>query len=234
MFATKHLPEVLYPAINLKVFEKSASFNNDISQLLGREVNSSTRILTSLNRYERKKNIPLALKAFADYLSRTSSAKSNTFLVVAGGWDPRVVENVEHEQELIKVAEELKITDKVIFLKSISNDQRLLLLEKTNVLLYTPENEHFGIVPVEAMYMGCIVMACNSGGPLESVDNGNTGYLQKPDEKLWGGQIHELLEQKTQQQIQQLKENAKKRVHNMFIMDVFADSLDRMVSSMKA
>jgi len=56
-------------------------------------------------------------------------------------------------------------------------------LENTNVLLYTPENEHFGIVPVEAMYMGCIVMACNSGGPLESVDNGVTGYLQAPDEK---------------------------------------------------
>ena len=83
----------------------------------------------------------------------------------------------------------MKIADKIIFLKSISNDQRLLLLENTNVLLYTPENEHFGIVPVEAMYMGCIVMACNSGGPLESVDNGVTGYLQSPNETLWGEQI---------------------------------------------
>lgn len=177
LVSSKHLPEVLYPAINLKVFEKSANFNNDISQLIGRQVNSSTKILTSLNRYERKKNIPLALKAFADYLSRSSGPNDNTVLVVAGGWDPRVAENVEHEQELRKVAEELKISDKIVFLKSISNDARLLLLENTNVLLYTPENEHFGIVPVEAMYMGCIVMACNSGGPLESVDNGVTGYL---------------------------------------------------------
>jgi len=85
-------------------------------------VNKQTKILTSLNRYERKKNIPLALKAFADYLSRCGGSNDNTFLVVAGGWDPRVAENVEHEKELIKVAEEMKITDKVIFLKSISND----------------------------------------------------------------------------------------------------------------
>jgi len=84
---------------------------------------------------------------------------------------------VEHEKELRKLAADLKITDKVVFLKSISNDQRLLLLENTKVLCYTPENEHFGIVPVEAMHMGCIVMACNSGGPLESVDHGKTGYL---------------------------------------------------------
>lgn len=84
---------------------------------------------------------------------------------------------MEHEKELRKLAADLKITDKVVFLKSISNDQRLLLLENTKVLCYTPENEHFGIVPVEAMHMGCIVMACNSGGPLESVDHGKTGYL---------------------------------------------------------
>ena len=97
--------------------------------------------------------------------------------MIAGGWDPRVAENVEHEQELVKLAEKHQVLDKVVFLKSISNDQRLLLLKRTNVLLYTPTNEHFGIVPVEAMYMGCIVLACNSGGPLESVADGSTGYL---------------------------------------------------------
>lgn len=72
MFTTKHLPEVLYPAINLKVFEKSPNFNNDISQMIGKQVNGETKILTSLNRYERKKNIQLALKAFSNYLSRVN------------------------------------------------------------------------------------------------------------------------------------------------------------------
>lgn len=32
-------------------------------------------------------------------------------------------------------------------------------------VLYTPEREHFGIVPVEAMYNQVPVIACNSGGP---------------------------------------------------------------------
>ena len=77
----------------------------------------------------------------------------------------------------------MEIEDRIVFLKSISNDERLLLLSNTEILLYTPENEHFGIVPVEAMYMGCIVVACNSGGPLESIDNGNTGFLRPPKEE---------------------------------------------------
>jgi len=179
--------------------------------------------LTSLNRYERKKNIPLALKGCADFMQRTEKQTGvkfedqDTVLVVAGGWDPRVAENVEHEQELRALAKELKITDKVVFLKSISNDQRLQLLENTKVLLYTPENEHFGIVPVEAMHMGCIVMACNSGGPLESVAHGETGYLQPPKPALWGEKIHDLLGNnltpaENDAKIAQMKKAAKQRV----------------------
>ena len=150
--------------------------------------------MTSLNRYERKKNIPLALKAFAYNLQRSSLQKGEAVLVIAGGWDARVDENVEHEQELRKLAKELGIEDKVVFLKSISNDQRLLLLENTKILLYTPENEHFGIVPVEAMNIGCVVIACNSGGPLESVEDGVTGFLLPPKTEIWGDKISEMLD----------------------------------------
>ena len=60
------------------------------------------------------------------------------------------------------------------------------MLEKTEMLLYTPENEHFGIVPVEAMHMGCIVMACDSGGPLESIVHNETGFLFTPNANIWG------------------------------------------------
>ena len=81
----------------MKIFEKSKGFNTDIGALLKKNIGKSTNILTSLNRYERKKNIPLALKAFADYLSRLNGKDSSSILVIAGGWDPRVAENVEHE-----------------------------------------------------------------------------------------------------------------------------------------
>ena len=81
----------------------------------------------------------------------------------------------------------------MVFLRSISNDQRILLLEHTKILLYTPENEHFGIVPVEAMHMGAIVIACNSGGPLESVKHGETGFLLHPSKEIWGEKIKDIL-----------------------------------------
>lgn len=144
-------------------------YNESIQDLLGFHISDQTRIVLSLNRYERKKNINLALYAFADYLNTYKPQKIKPLLVIAGGYDQRVLENVEHHLELVALAKELGIIERVCFLRSISNDQRLLILKNTSVLLYTPENEHFGIVPVEAMHLGCIVIACNSGGPLESV-----------------------------------------------------------------
>ena len=68
----KHLPEILYPAINEKSFVKSKDFTQDISDLLGRDIKETTTILTSLNRYERKKNIGLALRSFAYYFNEMS------------------------------------------------------------------------------------------------------------------------------------------------------------------
>ena len=135
-------------------------------------------MVTSLNRYERKKDIALALRAVA-CLPSTCSVK----LVIAGGYDERVIENVDHHLELKNLAKKLDL--KVIFLRSISNEDRISLLRRTNILLYTPMNEHFGIVPLEAMYMLCTVIACNSGGPLESIINGKTGYLLPPEPEVW-------------------------------------------------
>lgn len=53
--------------------------------------------MTSLNRYERKKNIPLALEAFAQYINGAYKKALNAIdpvLVIAGGYDPRLTENV--------------------------------------------------------------------------------------------------------------------------------------------
>ena len=43
------------------------------------------------------------------------------------------------------------------------------------------QGEHFGIVPLEAMAAMRPVIACDSGGPRESVLHGETGYLCRPD-----------------------------------------------------
>ncbi|KAF2561976.1 hypothetical protein F2Q70_00016431 [Brassica cretica] len=79
--------------------------------------------------------------------------------------------------ELKSLAEKEGVSDRVNFITSCSTAERNQLLSSCLCLLYTPTDEHFGIVPLEAMVAYKPVIACNSGGPMETVKNGVTGYL---------------------------------------------------------
>ena len=86
-----------------------------------------------------------------------------------GGYDDRVEENKSHFLELETLANSHGLSSKITFMRSFSDKEKIALLLKATCLLYTPSDEHFGIVPIEAMFMKCPVIACNSGGPLETV-----------------------------------------------------------------
>ncbi|HLB40240.1 MAG TPA: glycosyltransferase [Candidatus Babeliales bacterium] len=60
----------------------------------------------------------------------------------------------------------------------VSNAKKRQLLENAKGLIY-PNEEDFGIVPVEAMAAGTPVIAFNSGGVAETVVQGKTGWLFK-------------------------------------------------------
>ena len=74
----------------------------------------------------------------------------------------------------------LGISSEVSFLPSVSSHEKEGLLATCTCVLYTPENEHFGIVPLEAMLASRPVLACDSGGPVESIIDGVTGFLCAP------------------------------------------------------
>ncbi|KAL6495342.1 hypothetical protein OROGR_029905 [Orobanche gracilis] len=163
-------PAVLYPAVNVDQFE---------------EPNAIKLSFLSINRFERKKNIELAISAFAmlynnewDFLE--SGNKNELSLIVAGGFDRRLRENVEYLEELKALAKRKGVSHQVQFITSCPTSERNTLLSQCMCVLYTPKNEHFGIVPLEAMASHKPVIACNSGGPVETIKNGVTGYLCEP------------------------------------------------------
>jgi len=169
-------PDVLYPSLNTSSFETVVPV--DVADLIPRKTKF---LFLSINRYERKKNLALALEALHELRGRLDSHQwSEVHLVMAGGYDKRVLENVEHYEELRGIAAKLNVSDHVTFLRSFTDEQKVSLLNNCVCVLYTPSNEHFGIVPLEAMYMRRPVIAVNSGGPLESVLNNITGFLCDP------------------------------------------------------
>lgn len=78
---------------------------------------------------------------------------------------------------------------------SISKLQKQILFERCLCILYTPENEHFGIVPLEAMQYEKVVIACNSGGPRETVIHGVTGFLCDNTPKVSNRQLFRIFDE---------------------------------------
>lgn len=163
-------PDILYPAVNVDQFDKPSAYRLNF---------------LSINRFERKKNLQLAISAFALLRSLESTgldySSSGATLTIAGGYDKRLKENVEYLDELKQLAENEGVLNRIKFVTSCSTAERNALLSECLCVLYTPENEHFGIVPLEAMAAQKPVIACNSGGPKETIEHEVTGFLCEPN-----------------------------------------------------
>lgn len=213
---------VLHPCINpaaVRLSGSSATVTPSVSEL------QNKTLFVSLNRFERKKNIMLAVEAFAELVEKVPvAARRKLHLVLAGGYDPRVDENRRVVMELQERCNAYGIEKQTTFLLSCSEADRMFLFEHATALLYTPENEHFGITPLEAMYCGSPVIACDSGGPLETVVHGETGFLVKPTKSAFSAAMLSLVNGDID-----MSAAAKKHVAEKFLIDQYADKLVRIL-----
>lgn len=161
-----NLFQVMYPTVKDRSTEigskeviNSNTRGNAITYTDGYDV-----VFVSINRYERKKNIHLAIDAL-QYLSCSSSSgtSKSIALIIAGGYDLSVVENEEYLTELKHHCTTLKLPythpkqtpgtasnidsnlelescrKMVVFRTSISGQEREALLARADALLYTPD-----------------------------------------------------------------------------------------------
>ncbi|PSC71528.1 alpha-1,3 1,6-mannosyltransferase ALG2 [Micractinium conductrix] len=221
-------PGVLYPAVAIPseaaLAEATAGWRRGLPPDLVRFVAGGPTFL-SINRFERKKGIGLAVEALQELRGR-GAAHVDARLVVAGGYDPRLPENVEHLEELRALAERCGVAHAVAFLPSFSDVQRGWLLGAATAVLYTPQAEHFGIVPLEAMAAARPVVACDSGGPKESVLDGTTGFLRPPLPAAWADAMAALL---TPGAAARLGAAARQHVRDKFSRSAFGDALNEWV-----
>nr|SVE93618.1 EOG090X069M [Scapholeberis mucronata] len=221
-------PEVLYPSLNFESFDRVSPMT--LNQVIEADMDTIDFVFLSINRYERKKNLALAIHSFA--LLKATLEKPNVHLIMVGGYDERLVENVEYFEELRKISASVNLDDSITFLRSPSDDIKTCLLKNCHTLLYTPANEHFGIVPLEAMYCQLPVIAVNSGGPLETVEDHRTGYLCHPTPEDFSDKMRYLYENRAV--AVQMGQRGRERVVQNFSFQSFSNQLDDFVSTLVA
>ncbi|KAA1477688.1 mannosyltransferase [Dentipellis sp. KUC8613] len=256
-------PRVVYPGINLAAYEPQAGRTGDPDVA---QVTSDRPTFVSINRFEAKKNAMLAVEAFSALRTRlankeNSNVLKNARLVISGGYDPRVEDNIMTLAGLIDRAKSSSLTfdvikppgsntnippfvltpenPDIIFLLNFTTPQRATLLSapSTVALLYTPTNEHFGIGPVEAMVCGLPVLACDSGGPTESVldepAKERTGWLRHPDPEVWAAALEEIISMSPEER-SELGKRSQARARENFGMEAMAKALEHSLTEVVA
>lgn len=247
-------PEVIYPCVDVDVDVHSVqtlAYNENENTLGNRTV------IISINRFEKKKNVELALESFAEFMMmwRKGDTKKVPLLIIAGGYDHRVAENVAYMKELQELGDQMKMKSliidaynrhtfesdpgrfeilpeiQVVYMPSVKSSVKEILLKNSELLLYTPTFEHFGIVPVESMLYETPPLVVNYGGPTESVVDvtlrgvtEGTGYIRPPDKSEWAKVIYDYTQNLDDASKKEIKSNGNKRVHNLFLRTLMANA----------
>lgn len=230
-------PKVIYPCI-----DKTEALDPEAEAEL-KDFLKGNRFFLSLNRFERLKNVGLAIKSYAKAKEQHENLPK---LIIAGGFDPRVAENVHHLKELEELCDSLGLKHntfrgklvimpssvEVLFMPSVKTSLKNAMLRNTELLLYTPTFEHFGIVPVESMLNRTPVLAINYGGPLESIVNyvgtnleEATGYNRPNDVDEWARVLADVISSKNVDKLRIMGENGYKRATTLFSREEMSEAL---------
>jgi len=116
-----------------------------------------------VSRLTRFKNIAVAIEAF-------SRLKNGNHRLLIGG-------EGEEKENLRRLIDRLGLEERVFLTGGIPHEKLTSMYASAKILIFTTENEPFGMVPVEALACGTPVIASNSGGLRETVQSGFNGIL---------------------------------------------------------
>src|SRR3984893_13001441 len=120
------------------------------------------------NRHYPQKRFDLTIRAMAEVRTRHPRVQ----LVIPGP-------ATSHTASLKELVTELELSDAVLFLGAIAEDELQKLYEGASVYVYPAAEEDFGMRVIESMAKGAPVEDWNQAGPTVTVEP-RTGYLSEP------------------------------------------------------
>lgn len=139
-------------------------------------------VILYLGRLKKYKGIDLAIDALPAVLQRVPEAR---YWIVGEG---------DYRGALAEKIGRLGLSDRVELMGYKDGREKIEILSRTRVLVYTSPKEGWGLSVIEANAMGIPVVASNSPGLKESVRDGVTGFLvPHGDLPALAGRLSELL-----------------------------------------
>lgn len=209
--AANRIETVLYP-VDLSRFRPTNTLQ---------ETTYGKYILLAARINDRRKNVPLLLRAFAHVHSQHPDVK----LVLAG----------EAPSEMLKeLVAELDLQHVVVFRGLVSADELLELYQSATLFILPSAQEGLGIVALEAMACGTPVVTTSSGGPEGMVIEGVTGKVveRHDDPDALGAAITALLEKP--ELLAAMRKDCVRFAQDRYSLPAISAQLERVVKEIRS
>ena len=137
------------------------------------KIDKNLKYITTIARLGKEKNIPFLLKSF----QLINSKMPETRLIIMG--------DGPEKKNLVKEAERLGISDKVVFTGYIERADIFPLLKLSKLFIFASKTETQGLVILEALSMKVPVVAVNAMGVSSVLTDGIGGYLVEETEDVF-------------------------------------------------
>ena len=162
----KNKYKTIFYGFSNKDFLNSRNIKNKLKILRKKyNLNKNEVVLLNVARHVKQKSLNILLKAFSIYSKKRKKAK---LILVGSG---------RETNNLKKLANELKINNKICWINNYENIKDIFLLSNTFVL--SSEYEGLGLVLLEAMSSKTPIIASKSSAIPEVIKNNFNGYLFK-------------------------------------------------------
>lgn len=176
---------VVHPGVDIKVFKPDI----DISGLKKKYKTNGKKVILTISRLIERKGIDMVIKA----LSLLNGKLSNIVYFVVG--------KGPQKKKLIALNRQLGLQDKIFFVERFRNEDIPCFYNLCDLFIMpnrmgekSGDQEGFGMVFIEANACGKPVIGGNTGGTIDAIVDGETGFLVNPlDEYEIAEKMYQLL-----------------------------------------
>lgn len=147
---------------------------------------SSDMKLLYIGRFEERRDIPFIIDVFKGVLEKNPTAR----LYMVGTGDKEYVDMVFFYMEKVGVRE------KIVWQEKMEQKYLANIYRWADFFLLPTEYEIFGMVLLEAMYYGNVVLTTRNGGSSTLIQNGENGFIIRKDSDKWAECVVRLSDEK--------------------------------------
>lgn len=213
---------VVYNGIDTNLFQRNDdkvpnSFRNEIG------IAKTTKLVGMVSRFDVWKGHKIFLEAASAILKKN---KDLQFVIIGGLLNKNEMPSINiYYNEVMNLYRNLQLGNKVLFI--LHRDDMPEVMRGLDILVLPSHNEPFGLVVLEAMASGTVVIASDSGGPLEIIEAQKDGFLFKTNnEESLVTRLDDCLQEKIN--LTELKAVARKKVEEKFSINQYCRSLEEI------